>query len=81
MRRYAARATVPESTLRVEMNGLEAQADNAKACDLFWNRSPGSGQTDPRSPRTPLTQCSGRHLSPSDVGSGGSRALLPPPPQ
>jgi hypothetical protein len=29
------KATVPESTFRVEMNGLE-QADNAKACDLYW---------------------------------------------
>ena len=30
------KATVPESTLRVEMNGLEEQADNAKARDLYW---------------------------------------------
>jgi hypothetical protein len=30
------KAMVPESTLRVEMNGLEEQADNAKARDLFW---------------------------------------------
>jgi hypothetical protein len=30
------KATVPESTLRVEMNRLEEQADNAKACDFFW---------------------------------------------
>jgi hypothetical protein len=29
------KATVPESTLRVEMNGLEEQADNAKARDIF----------------------------------------------
>jgi hypothetical protein len=29
------KATVPESTLRFEMNGLEEQADNAKARDLF----------------------------------------------
>jgi hypothetical protein len=29
------KATVPESTLRVEMNGLE-QANNSKARDLFW---------------------------------------------
>ena len=29
------KATVPESTLRFEMNGLEKQADNAKARDLF----------------------------------------------
>jgi hypothetical protein len=30
------KATVPESTLRVEMNALEEQADNAKAHDLYW---------------------------------------------
>jgi hypothetical protein len=31
-----AKATVPESTLRVEMNGLQEQADHAKAPDLYW---------------------------------------------
>ena len=30
------KATVPVSTLRVEMNNLEEQADNAKARELFW---------------------------------------------
>jgi hypothetical protein len=30
------KATVPESTLRVEMNGLEEQAEKAKARDLYW---------------------------------------------
>ena len=30
------KATVPESSLRVEMNALEEQADNAKASDLYW---------------------------------------------
>jgi hypothetical protein len=30
------KATVADSTLRVEMNGLEEQADNAKARELFW---------------------------------------------
>ena len=30
------RATVPDSTLRVEINNLEEQADNAKARELFW---------------------------------------------
>jgi len=30
------KATVPASTLRVEMNGLEEQADTAKTCDLYW---------------------------------------------
>ena len=30
------KATVPDSTLRVEMNNLEEHADNAKARELFW---------------------------------------------
>ena len=30
------KATVPESSLRVEINALEEQADNAKARDLYW---------------------------------------------
>jgi hypothetical protein len=30
------KATVPDSALRMEMNALEAQADNAKARDLHW---------------------------------------------
>ncbi len=30
------KATVPESTLSDEMNGLEEQDNNAKARDLFW---------------------------------------------
>ena len=30
------KATVAGSTQRVEMNGLEEQADNAKARELFW---------------------------------------------
>ena len=30
------KATVADSTLRVEMNGLEEQADNTKVRELFW---------------------------------------------
>jgi hypothetical protein len=30
------KATVPESSLRVEMNAREEQADNAKSRDLYW---------------------------------------------
>jgi hypothetical protein len=30
------KATVLDSTLRIEMNGLEEQADNAQARDLYW---------------------------------------------
>jgi hypothetical protein len=30
------KATVPDSTLRIDLNGLEEQADNAQARDLYW---------------------------------------------
>jgi hypothetical protein len=30
------KAMVPDSTLRMEMNALEEQADNSKACELHW---------------------------------------------
>jgi hypothetical protein len=30
------KVTVPDSTLRIEMNGLEEQADNTQARDLYW---------------------------------------------
>jgi hypothetical protein len=55
------KATVPESTLRVEMNGLEEQADNAKARDLFWK---------PLSPKTDMLECLGtlRGAGPRDRG-------------
>jgi hypothetical protein len=42
------KATVADSTLRVEMNGLEEQANNAKARELFWK----SAAHAPRSYRT-----------------------------
>jgi hypothetical protein len=54
------KATVPESTLRVEMNGLEEQADNAKARELFWKPLSNSGPSGPRVPPTPSTSRSGR---------------------
>jgi hypothetical protein len=42
------KATVADSTLRVEMNGLEEQADNAKALGKFFGSPfPGSGQSAP----------------------------------
>jgi hypothetical protein len=34
------KATKQDSTLRVEANGLEEQADNAKARDLYWKPTP-----------------------------------------
>jgi hypothetical protein len=42
----------------VEMNGLEEQADNAKARDLYW------GPSGPHPPTMPSTQRFGRRMSP-----------------
>ncbi len=43
------KATVPDSTLRVEMNNLEEQADNAKARELFWKPMAWLGAIRPTS--------------------------------
>ena len=51
------KATVPDSTLRVEMNNLEEQADNAKARELY-------APSGPPQPTMPSTPRSGRRLSP-----------------
>ena len=53
------KATVLESTLLVEKNGLEEQADNAKARDLYWK--PLSGPSGPRVP--PMPTCRSGSLS------------------
>ena len=58
------KATVADSTLRVEMNGLEEQADNTKARDLFWKPTHGSAPSGPHPPTMSSTQRSGRLLSP-----------------
>ena len=52
------KATVADSTLRVEMNALEEQADNAKARDLYWKPS------GPPPPTMYSKQRCGRLLSP-----------------
>jgi hypothetical protein len=41
------KATVPDSTLRVEMNALEEQADYNKAGVLFWKPLSGLGTIRP----------------------------------
>jgi hypothetical protein len=43
------KVTVPDSTLRVKMNNLEEQADNAKARELFWKPLPWLGDIRPAS--------------------------------
>jgi hypothetical protein len=48
-------ATVPESSLRVEMNALEEQADNAKARDLYWKPLSWLGTIRPSSANVPST--------------------------
>jgi hypothetical protein len=60
------KATVPESTLRVEMNALEEQADNAKAQAHIRQRC--------------LRPSAMGDVCLHDARFGGSRALLPPPP-
>jgi hypothetical protein len=70
---------VADSTLRVEMNGLEEQADNAKASELFWK--PFSLMA--RHHQAHIRQ---RCLRPSDLGDfcihntfGGPHPCSPPP--
>ena len=43
------KATVQDSTLRVEMNALEEQADNAKARNLYWKSLSWLGTVRPTS--------------------------------
>ena len=43
------KATAPGIPPRVEMNGLEEQADNAKARDLFWKLLSWLGTNRPSS--------------------------------
>ena len=43
------KATVQDSTLRVEINALEEQADNAKARELFWKPMSWLGAIRPTS--------------------------------
>ena len=57
------KATASDSTLRVEMNNLEEQADNAKARELFWKPMAWLGAIRPTSLMMP-TPRSGRRLSP-----------------
>jgi hypothetical protein len=47
------KATVPESSLRMEMNALEEQADNAKARDLYWKPVSWLGTMRPSSAFNP----------------------------
>ena len=43
------KATVPDSTLHIQMNGLEEQADNAQARDLYWKPLSWLGTIGPTS--------------------------------
>ena len=44
------KATVPDSTLRMEMKALEEQADNAKARELHWKPLSWLGTIRPTTP-------------------------------
>jgi hypothetical protein len=58
------KATVQDSTLRVEMNALEEQADNAKPSSSSGSPCHGSESSGPPPPTMPLTQRSGQRLFP-----------------
>ena len=73
------KATVAESSLRVEMNALEEQADNAKACDLYWKPLSLLGTIRPSSGNDAFDPKPMGHLCLHDARFGGSRALLSPP--
>jgi hypothetical protein len=47
------KATVKESSLRVEMNALEEEADNTKAIDLYWKPLSWLGTILPSSANDP----------------------------
>jgi hypothetical protein len=58
------KATVLDSTLRIEMNGLEEQADNAQARDLYWKPLSWLGTIRPTSAHDAFDPARGRRLSP-----------------
>jgi hypothetical protein len=74
------KATVPESSLRLEINALEEQADNDKACDLYWKPLSWLGTIRPSSGNDAFDPKPMGHLCLHDARFGGSRALLSPPP-
>jgi hypothetical protein len=73
------KATVPESSLRLEINALEEQADNDKACDLYWKPLSWLGTIRPSSGNDAFDPKPMGHLCLHDARFGGSRALLSPP--
>jgi hypothetical protein len=71
------KATVADSTLRVEMNGLEEQSDNAKARDLFWKPFSWLGTIRPTSANDALDPALWETF---DNRFGGPHPCRPPPP-
>jgi hypothetical protein len=72
------KATVPNSTLRVEMNGLEEQADNVKARDLNWKPLSWLGTIGPTSANDAFDTKPMGNLCLHDARFGGSYVLLSP---
>ena len=68
------KATVPDSTLRVEMNNLKEQADNAKARELFWKPMAWLGAIRPTSPKPRTLGDVCLHDSRFGAHSGASKA-------
>jgi hypothetical protein len=63
------------------MNGLEEQADNAQARDLYWKPLSWLGTIRPTFANDAFYPALWTTFVSTTLGFGGSRALLPPPPQ
>jgi len=75
------KATAPDSTLRIEMHGLEEPDENAQARDLYWKPLSWLGTIRPTSANDVFDPALWTTFCLHDARFGGSRALLPPPPQ
>jgi hypothetical protein len=72
-------ATVADSTLRVEMNGVEEQAEDAKARELFWKPLSWLGTIRPTSANDSFDPALGDFCI-HDARFGGPHPCRPPPP-
>ena len=75
------KATVPDSTLHVEMNGLEEQADNTKARDIYWKPLSWLGTTRSTTANDALDPALWETFVSTRLDLEVPVLLLPPPPQ
>ena len=73
------KATVQDSTLRVEMNALEEQADNAKARNLYWKSLSWLGTVRPTSANDAFRSSALGDVCLHDAMFGCPSTFLPPP--